>query len=37
MIEQALHRHGFELGNAQPSYFVSSFPDYILQSELPRG
>jgi len=37
MIEQALNRHGFKIGNAQPPYFVSTFPDYILQSKLPRG
>ena len=37
MIELALNRDDFELGNAQPPYFVSAFPDYILQSELPRG
>ena len=37
MIEHALNNHGFEVGNAQPPYFVSVFLYYILQSELPRG
>jgi len=32
-----LNRHGFETENAQPPYFVSTFHDYVLQSELPRG
>jgi len=37
MIEQALNRHDFETGNAQLPYFVSAFPNYILQFELPMG
>jgi len=37
MIEQALNRHGFETGNAQSLYFISAFPDYILQFKLLRG
>jgi len=36
MIEEVLNKHGFKVGNAQPPYFVFVFPDYILQSELPR-
>jgi len=32
-----LNKHGFKVGNAQPPYFVSVFPYYILQSEFPRG
>ena len=37
MIEHSLNRHGFKIGNVQPPYFVSAFPYYILQLELPRG
>ena len=37
MIEQALNRHGFKVGYAHQPYFVFVFPDYVLQSELPRG
>jgi len=36
MIKQALNKHGFKTWNAQPPYFVSAFPNYVLQSELPR-
>jgi len=32
-----LNRHGFETGNAQPPYFVSTFPDYVLPYEFLRG
>jgi len=31
MIKQALNMHGFEMGNAYLPYFVSAFPNYVLQ------
>ena len=30
MIEHALNKHCFQIGNAQPPYFVFAFLDYIL-------
>ena len=37
MIEQALNRHGFEIRYAHQPYFVFVFPNYVLQSKLPKG
>nr|KYP38587.1 hypothetical protein KK1_040155 [Cajanus cajan] len=37
IVERVLNRHGFETGRNEHPYFVSAFPDYITQSELPRG
>nr|KYP53627.1 Retrovirus-related Pol polyprotein from transposon opus [Cajanus cajan] len=37
IVERVLNRHGFEVGRNERPYFVSTFPDYITQVELPRG
>nr|KYP70906.1 hypothetical protein KK1_010146 [Cajanus cajan] len=37
MVERILNRHGFDVGRNERPYFVSAFPDYITQVELPRG
>nr|KYP60859.1 hypothetical protein KK1_023273 [Cajanus cajan] len=37
MVERILNRHGFDVGQNERPYFVSAFPDYITQVELPRG
>nr|KYP38616.1 Retrovirus-related Pol polyprotein from transposon opus [Cajanus cajan] len=37
IVERVLNRHGFEVGRNEHPYFVSAFPEYIIQVELPRG
>lgn len=37
IMEKVLNRHGFNVGYANQLYFVSAFPNIVLQIELPRG
>ena len=36
MVEQDLNRFRFNVRFANQPYFVSSFPNYVLQAEVPR-
>ena len=36
-VEQVLNQFGFNVGYANHPHFVSVFPDYVQQVELPRG
>ena len=36
-VEQILNRFGFNVGYANQPHFVSAFPEWIQQIELPRG
>ena len=37
IVEQVLNRFEFNIGFANQPYFVSVFPDCVLQVEVPRG
>ncbi|MED6223348.1 hypothetical protein PIB30_073139 [Stylosanthes scabra] len=36
-VEQILNRAGFNLGVTNQPYFISPFPNFVQQDELPRG
>ena len=37
MVDQVLNRFSFNVNFANQPFFVSAFPDYVQQAEMPRG